>query len=507
MGCPKRFTVSFLAFLGFLILFGFRTVITIIMIYVIKDNDNNRATIYKECTINGTVFDLHLDWSVATSQYFNTAYFVGHFISQLPGGILAARFSPTKLFGGVVFISGGCFWVLAFLMKYSPVVVFVTRFIQGLVEGVSQPAMSSVISAWAPKSERTRIVGFSFSGIYLSTTVASVITGATTCYVSWNSGFLIYGSLGIVWSLFWLCTIYDSPTLHPSLEEKESRIFEEEGSHVQIASAAVARNVPWKRIFSSPSVWVLFLLNFTRAWIVATMMTEIPQYFADVFRLNVASIGFLTAFPPVLMTISIIFSGIFFDKLIKTEKVSVTFGRKLAISIGFGSEAVAVLVLGFVRSYSVACVLLIIGEGMAGIATPSYKANPVDLAPQYSSVLMGLVRLGLFGAITSTALAGALRRKNAESWKHILVITGSMHLFAVICFAVFGSGREQEWANSGYNEIKIPEEENISPYGSTSETQQFKTDVIGINYSKDSNSQNDSVHFNYSEQLQSTIKE
>lgn len=49
-----------------------------------------------KCTINGTAFDLQLDWSVATSQYFNTAYFVGYVITQLPGGYLAVRFSPTK---------------------------------------------------------------------------------------------------------------------------------------------------------------------------------------------------------------------------------------------------------------------------------------------------------------------------------------------------------------------------------------------------------------------------
>lgn len=49
-----------------------------------------------KCTINGTARDLQLDWSVATSQYFNTAYFVGYVITQLPGGFLAVRFSPTK---------------------------------------------------------------------------------------------------------------------------------------------------------------------------------------------------------------------------------------------------------------------------------------------------------------------------------------------------------------------------------------------------------------------------
>ena len=40
-----------------------------------------------------------------------------------------------------------------------------------------------------------------------------------------------------------------------------------------------------------------------------------------------------------------------------------------------------------------------------------FKVNPVDLAPQYSSVLTGIVRSGVLGASISTALAGALREK------------------------------------------------------------------------------------------------
>lgn len=32
------------------------------------------------------------------------------------------------------------------------------------MQGVCQPAMSSIVSAWAPKSERARIVGLSYSG-------------------------------------------------------------------------------------------------------------------------------------------------------------------------------------------------------------------------------------------------------------------------------------------------------------------------------------------------------
>lgn len=35
------------------------------------------------------------------------------------------------------------------------------------LQGVCQPAMGSIVSAWAPKSERARIVGLSYSGTYI----------------------------------------------------------------------------------------------------------------------------------------------------------------------------------------------------------------------------------------------------------------------------------------------------------------------------------------------------
>lgn len=470
MGCPKRVIVVFLSFLGFLILFGFRTVFTMVMVYVIKDNDNDGVTLFKECTINGTAYDLQLDWSVSTSQYFNTAYFVGYVITQLPGGFLAVRFSPTKIFGGSIFISGSCFVILAFTMRYSQIIVFVIRFIQGFVEGVCQPAMSSVVSAWAPKSERARIVGFSYSGVYLSTSLASVVSGAATCYVSWHAGLFIYGTLGIILSLIWFSVVYDSPEKNPHLSEKEQAIFEREGSKVKIASADVAKNIPWMSILTSLPVWALLLANITRSWVFATMVTEIPQYFADVFGLNVATIGFLTSFPPVLMAVFVVFGGVLIDKLIKKEKISTTVGRKLSVFIGFGSEAAIIIVLAFVKSYTIAFILLVIGEGFAGFGIAGYKVNPVDLAPQYASVLTGLVRFGVLGATVSTAIAGTLRQKNAESWQKILVITGSVHLFAVIIYTTFGSGKQQEWAQPAYEKLVTPKSERKqTTYGSTYE--------------------------------------
>lgn len=136
---------------------------------------------------------------------------------------------------------------------------------------------------------------------------------------------IITGILGIILSLVWFAVVYDSPEKNPHLSEKEQTIFEREGSKIKIASADVvsftrwnsqlkraclfsfpfisfmtfvhqfsiqAKNIPWKSILTSLPVWALLLANVTRSWVFATMVMEIPQYFADVFGLNVATVWF-----------------------------------------------------------------------------------------------------------------------------------------------------------------------------------------------------------------------
>lgn len=56
----------------------------------------------------------------------------------------------------------------------------------------------------------------------------------------------------------------------------------------------------------------------------------------------------------------------------------------------------------------------------------AYRVNPLDLSPQYASILTGVTRLGQFGGSISTTLAGALREKvclgvllNAIVWGHV----------------------------------------------------------------------------------------
>lgn len=448
MAFLRRVYVVFLGFLGLLISIGFRSVFSMIMVHVVKSNQGEKEGLFGKCNVNGTSRDLSVTYSVSDTQFFQSAYFFGSFLMQLPGGYLATRFSPRRVCGLSILISSVLMIVLPFPIQYiqNPAPVFIIRFLQGLVEGWSVPAMNGVISAWAPKSEKSRMVTFVYAGAYLSPALAMVLTGVSACWVSWNASLFLYGGLGVIWSFAWVCTIYDTPTLHPGLHRSETDVFSKEGANVSKGSQSVAQRIPWSKILRSLPVWAIILGSFCRNWIFSMMITQVPQYFKDAFKIDIATIGFTAALPEVLMTIVTISGGVFIDKLIKHNLLSTSHGRKLAQCTGFGIEALCLIGLRFVGTSDIALVLLSVGVGFSGLAISGYQVNPLDLAPQYVSILTGLSRLGTLGAILSTVVAGKLRQNNLQSWQNLFTIAGSIHLAGVLFYGIFASGERQPWA-------------------------------------------------------------
>lgn len=290
------------------------------------------------------------------------------------------------------------------------------------------------------------MVTFVYAGAYLSPALAMVLTGVSACWVSWNASLFLYGGLGVIWSFAWVCTIYDTPTLHPGLHRSETDVFSKEGANVSKGSQSVAQRIPWSKILRSLPVWAIILGSFCRNWIFSMMITQVPQYFKDAFKIDIATIGFTAALPEVLMTIVTISGGVFIDKLIKHNLLSTSHGRKLAQCMGFGIEALCLIGLRFVETSEIALTLLSVGVGFSGLAISGYQVNPLDLAPQYVSILTGLSRLGTLGAILSTVVAGKLRQNNLQSWQNLFTIAGSIHLAGVLFYGIFASGERQPWA-------------------------------------------------------------
>ncbi|GBO04148.1 Sialin, partial [Araneus ventricosus] len=161
------------------------------------------------------------DWDASTQSIILGSFFYGYVITQIPGGVIAEKYGAKWLFGIGVFITS----VLTLLTPYAafwgvwPLII--VRAIEGLGEGVTYPAMNVLIGRWAPKNERSRMVTVTYTGSSVGSVVSFALSGIISDTLGWPSVFYIFGILGIIWTLFWLFLVYETPELHPCITEKE----------------------------------------------------------------------------------------------------------------------------------------------------------------------------------------------------------------------------------------------------------------------------------------------
>jgi len=79
-------------------------------------------------------------------------------------------------------ISGGAGWLIAL------------RFLEGLGEGTTFPALSSLLAAWIPLKERSMLGSFVFGGGQVGTIFGTALSGVLIEYFNgWESVFYFFG--------------------------------------------------------------------------------------------------------------------------------------------------------------------------------------------------------------------------------------------------------------------------------------------------------------------------
>lgn len=104
------------------------------------------------------------------------------------------------------------------------------RVLIGFFESASFPAIYHFFPIWVPTTEKTfmipfiisgiylgEIVGFSFSGVLAESTL--VLNGVN--YGGWQSVFYVFGLVGLLWFPLWIYAAYESPSVHPYISQDE----------------------------------------------------------------------------------------------------------------------------------------------------------------------------------------------------------------------------------------------------------------------------------------------
>ncbi|VDK78313.1 unnamed protein product [Litomosoides sigmodontis] len=436
----KRWQTAILANIGFIIAFGIRCNFGAAKGRMISNFTDPFGNSHAQ----------QFYWSPTELGFMESAFFYGYAITQIPGGMLAAKFAPNLLFGFSILIAAILNLFLALALSAHPhtdFIVLAIQICQGLSLGVSYPAMHGVWRHWAPPMERSKLATTTFTGGYLGVMIGLPISAYLVSYIDWCAPFYFFGIAGMLWFLIWYAVSAPTPEMSKSISDDEKRFIIEQVGQVT-SSPATLTTIPWKVILLSSAVWAIVISNFCRSWTFFLLLGNQLTYMQDVLHLKIQSGGLISSLPHALMSVIVLASGQMADYLRSTGKMSTQTVRKLFNTLGFGGEALFLCCLSLISEPSAAVTTLIFAAGCSGFGIAGFNVNHFDIAPRYAPILMGFSNgISALAGASGFILEHLVAAQGTETgWRISFLIAAAIDLAAMITFLIFGKGELQQWA-------------------------------------------------------------
>uniref|UniRef100_A0AC35U9U1 MFS domain-containing protein n=1 Tax=Rhabditophanes sp. KR3021 TaxID=114890 RepID=A0AC35U9U1_9BILA len=445
----KRWQIAIMANIGFMIAFGVRTNFGAAKTRMINNFTDPLGVSHPQ----------QFFWTSTQLGFLESSFFYGYAVSQIPGGLLAAKYAPNWLFGLSIAIASALNLVIPVALNYHPTSDYLTvalQIAQGLSLGVAYPAMHGLWRFWAPPLERSKLCTTTFMGSYLGVALGMPLSASLVSYVNWSSPFYFYGVVGVVWIFGWWRISSATPKHHKHITEAERNYITSAIGPVASSGQVTLTTVPWKAIVMSGPVWSIVVCNFCRSWSFFLLLGNQLTYMSDVLNMQIHNGGLYSALPQFALAACVFCAGQSSDWLRSTGKLSTTAVRKLYNSIGFGMEAIFLCILAFVTSPPLAIIILTASSGLSGFALAGFNVNHFDIAPRYAPILMGFSNgIGALAGLVSLVVEH-LTKNNPAGWRELFLIAVGVDLFGFLFFNIFSSGELQEWAK---------EEEPTQSYG------------------------------------------
>lgn len=150
------------------------------------------------------------------------------------------------------------------------------RFLEGLGEGTTFPALSALLATWIPLKERSKLGSFVFGGGQIGTILGTALSGLLLDYFDgWESVFYVFGFLGILWFVVFMLICYKDPESHPFIKESEKEYLRREMGTLERDKTLPA--TPWKAIFTSVPMMALVCAQIGHDFGFFIMATDLPK--------------------------------------------------------------------------------------------------------------------------------------------------------------------------------------------------------------------------------------
>ncbi|XP_078043960.1 major facilitator superfamily transporter 10 isoform X2 [Augochlora pura] len=454
-----RYTLGFLGFLGFALVYAMRVNLSVAIVAMVNQTaiphtDDNSTTdvCHNHKPINGTFIPTagKFAWDEKTQGIILGAFFLGYVITNVPGGRMAERYGGKLVYGLGVFLTAVLTVVSPFAAYAGLGPFLIVRAAEGFTEGVTFPAMHSMLARWVPPLERSKFAAVVYAGANFGTVISLPMSG-WLCSLEfadgWPLAFYLFGGLGIVWYAFWLIFVFDTPASHSRIDPVERAYIE---ASVEKMDEENDAGVPWLSVFTSLPMWAITITQCGQSWAFYTLLTELPTYMDKILQFDVQQDAFLSALP--YLTSWLVGLGIssFADALLARQLLSPLASFKLWNTVATLGPSLSFIGAIWAGCDRMTVMMMIAGLGsLQGAIYAGNQMNHIALAPRYAGTLYGLTNAAANACgFLAPYVIGILVQghETLARWHTVFWLAAGINMATNCFYLIFASATEQPWS-------------------------------------------------------------
>ncbi|WP_378955202.1 MFS transporter [Pelosinus sp. sgz500959] len=383
---------------------------------------------------SGLARDLNI--TASASSLLGALFFLGYFFFQIPGALYAENRSAKKLVFWTLILWGGLATATGMVNDIS--VLYVIRFMLGVVESVVMPAMLVFLSHWFTKKERSRANTFLILGNPITVLWMSIVSGYLVNSFGWRMMFIIEGLPSIIWAGIWWMMVTDHPKDAKWLTTTEKKDLEEALLEEQKGLKPVKN---YKEAFKSPKVITLAFQYFFWSIGVYGFVMWLPSIIKSASNMDIVAAGWLSSVPYALAALLMVIVSYYSDRT-QNRKGFVWVSLLIGAIAFFGSYIIGSS--NFWLSYSL---LVIAGGAMYAPYGPFFAIIPEILPRNVAGGAMALINsFGALGSFIGAYIVGYLNSATGSPSASYIFMSSSL-VIAVILTLITKTSSSDEATN------------------------------------------------------------
>ena len=358
-------------------------------------------------SITGSLITQDLHLSEKEFGWILGSFAFAYGIFEIPAGLWGDLKGPKSIILRIV-LSWSVFTILTGF-SYTFTMLFIIRFLFGMGEAGAYPNATIVIQRWFPKQETGRAQSIIWIASRIGAALAPFLAVSIMMTLGWRYVFYIFGTLGLVWAIFWGFWFHNEPKNMPGIKEAELKHIEE-GREIKTHKNSLQ---VFLKIIKMPNVWALMGMYHCLLYGAYFYLSWMPKYLKNGKHIDDAHIAFLASLPFILGTIGCFCGGFLSDFIAK--KKGLKWGRRSVGMFGLIMSGSCMVGSTLIADPTTSIIVLAFGLAFKDFTLPVSWATSADIGGQNSGAVAGA--MGMAGQLGSTIMSIA--------FGYILTATGS----------------------------------------------------------------------------------